>query len=252
MNKSQGRIIHRSKYRLITDDLEAYNRKRQKEKADSKIQGWNTPHDKPYRPFGKFSNVLFVLDAVKKSIPHSKRLGYSTEKSLKSIKRSNNPTIYGEKPRRTLKILNENMSDSEEEGEHAQRKRIERKLAKISRNAKLAHNMSADRAKSNREAGAKIVNKINTSNYVILSSLKDGSDALKNELTMSYNRMRASRNGHDLSNSLERLNHGYYTTNKNRYLIQNKASLKKIMKENSGTAVRVLEQTPVMCKFIHR
>lgn len=65
MNRSTEHIIHRSKHRLITDDIDRHTRKRKLELAEQKHQGLQAPSDKPYAPLGKLSNILFVLDAVK-------------------------------------------------------------------------------------------------------------------------------------------------------------------------------------------
>ena len=85
MNRN-GDIVHRSKYMILTNLPDEYVRRRKNEVIMNKIQGWNSPADKPYKPFGKFSNVLYVLDAVKRTIPHSQKIATSTEKSIRSLK----------------------------------------------------------------------------------------------------------------------------------------------------------------------
>ena len=65
MNKSVETIIHKSKFRLITNDIQEYNRKRRRELEYQRKQRDQNNGDKPYAPLGRLNNVLFVLDAVK-------------------------------------------------------------------------------------------------------------------------------------------------------------------------------------------
>lgn len=95
MNKSVEVIVHRSKNCIIVDDIDQYNRKRRRDAEEHKHQGQQAPSDKPYVPLGKLSNILFVLDAVKKTIPHSKRIRQGTEKSIKLMKKNKHPTLFG-------------------------------------------------------------------------------------------------------------------------------------------------------------
>lgn len=244
MSKDSGRIIHRSKYRLITDDIEGYVRKRQVELKRQKHQGLQAPSDKPYVPMGKLSNVLFVLDAVKKTIPHSGKLNYSTEKCIKMMRRNKNPTLFGSKPRRTLKILNNDESDSEDESSYSLKKQLEQKSRRLGLNHMTGYFHESKSLPKNQRYN-KFVNKINTSSYIVVSSYKDGSDALKNELSLSFKRMRAAKHGHDLSNSLKRLKSEFYTPKKNQYLISRKAQLLRIMKENQDEAMHILDSGPI-------
>ena len=82
----KGEIIHRSKQTIITNYIDDYLKKRKHEILLNRLQGWNSPVDKPYKPLGKFSNVLYVLDAVKRTIPHSQKITTNTEKSIRSLK----------------------------------------------------------------------------------------------------------------------------------------------------------------------
>ena len=61
--------------------------------------------------------------------------------------------------------------------------------------------------------------------------------------------MVGTRNGHDLANTLKKYSSNYFAPNKNRYLIQNKAELIKIMKESEDVAMSILENSPIRCKF---
>ena len=70
---------------MIVDDFENHYRKRRKELAKHKHQGLRAPNDKPYVAMGKLNNVLCVLDAVKKTIPHAQKLNTKTEKSIKIL-----------------------------------------------------------------------------------------------------------------------------------------------------------------------
>lgn len=67
---------------------------------------------------------------LNKSVPHSKRISYSTEKSIKIMKRNKHPTLFGKKPRRTLKILNPEESESDDDS-YLQKHRLAQKLAKL-------------------------------------------------------------------------------------------------------------------------
>ena len=88
-----------------------------------------------------------------------------------------------------------------------------------------------------------IVHKINTANFIVMSNFKDGSDALREQLTLSFERMKASKNCHEIKDNLKNFETEYYSSNKNKYLIDKKAQLIKIMKEKEDIVFDVLEST---------
>jgi len=168
------------------------------------------------------------------------------------MKRSKNPLLFGQRPKRTLKILDQEESDSDSENanKHIYKKIMEQRIKSTSRNnevSKLLCMNSADN--QNIRYSRKVVNKINTDSYIIFSSFKDGSDALKNELSLSFKRMRAAKHGHELSNSLQTLRSEFYTPLKNKYLIHRKAQFQRILKENRGAVIKILENSPVKGKY---
>ena len=78
-------------------------------------RGWKAPKDEPYVPIGDPENVLPVVEQVKYQIEHSLEMSAETQRLINKIKRSHNPLFQGEKPRRTWKILNQNMPQEEQE-----------------------------------------------------------------------------------------------------------------------------------------
>lgn len=73
--------------------------------------------------------------------------------------------------------------------------------------------LGIDSAKTKKCRYKNYVSKINTDSYVVVSSYKDGSDALKNELSLSFQRIIATKNGHNLGTSLKSLRSEFYTPN---------------------------------------
>lgn len=126
------RIIHKSKYRCIVNDFDKHQRKRKIEKAQHSVQGLKAPKDKPFMPMGRLSNILYVLDSVKKRIPHSNSLGKQTEKVLKNMKEQKHPCLFGKKPNRTLKILNSEESDSDDESFFKSRSKMDEEMRRRS------------------------------------------------------------------------------------------------------------------------
>ena len=61
---------------------------------------------------------------LNKTIPHSKKLRNKTEKSIRTFKNNKHTCLFGKKPKRTLKILN-NYQKLQEIEEHAYKEESE-------------------------------------------------------------------------------------------------------------------------------
>lgn len=89
---------------------------------------------------------------------------------------------------------------------------------------------------------------INNDEYRVFSSYQDGSKALRNELKISRERMKASMHGHNLGQSIQKYKSELYIPNKSKFLLKKNAHLKRIMKENEGIAVNIIQNGPMYSK----
>ena len=110
--------------------------------------------------------------------------------------------IFGAKPKRTLQILNYETDDSEDEY-FSKQKLLEKKLNRLSRSKEVNDKMMLTSKEQPRNRYKNIVHKINTANYIVMSSFKDGSDALREQVALSFERMKASKNWHEITDNLK-------------------------------------------------
>lgn len=144
-----------------------------------------------------------------------------------------------------MKILNNEESDSDDDNYYARKEKAEEKLKKQNEMIQSNKNLGINKVNKSRNRYSKYVSKINTDDYIVVSSYMDGSDALRNELKISYNRMKATMHGHNLASSLEKLKSELYTPKRSVFLVKRRAQLDRIMKENQSAAIKIFENSPL-------
>ena len=105
-----NQIIHRSLHRIIRNNMQKHNAKREIEIAQNKERGWGALDGKPYQPLGEFNNVLEAFQKCKVSIPHTKETRVDTQKTINYMKNIKHPILKGKAPERCIKIIKKNQN----------------------------------------------------------------------------------------------------------------------------------------------
>jgi hypothetical protein len=87
------------------------------------LRGYNAPRDQPYVPLGVPENVLPVIEGLKYNIEHSMEMQAETQKLIQRVKRTQNPIFLGDRPERTIKIMNRGIGANADLSEIQKKKR---------------------------------------------------------------------------------------------------------------------------------
>ncbi|CAI2387121.1 unnamed protein product [Moneuplotes crassus] len=170
------------------------------------------------------------------------------------MKIKKHPCLYGKKPRRTLKILNKEESDSEDENIYLNRSKVDKDMRKRS-DSLLSSKPKTRRQKHAvyglvKEANGRYKKiaikhsmspKINTDDYIVFSSYQNGSKALKSEVNMSLKRLNAAIHGSCSPGRLKKTDDQFYTDNKLNFLLKKSSQLNRIMKHNQELTMNILD-----------
>ena len=211
-NYGRDKIIHRSKYGIITNSLIHHYAKRERRIIKNKSRGWGAPSDKPYAPLGKFNNVLDAFQVWKTSIPHTKEIRIDTLKSINFMKNTHNPILKGKPLKRWLDIVKSNKYTLDMIKASDKSKSFYKfgHLKTLSDNGEHHDSNSKTRYIDNK--------RLNTPYFKLISNIKDGSNALKEQISLSVERMKKARHGHSIDDIYQEHDYSFYLPDKTSYI----------------------------------
>ncbi|CAI2381534.1 unnamed protein product [Moneuplotes crassus] len=242
MRYGADKIIHRSNYGIIFNDLKSHHIKREKEIEENKKKGWRAPQDKTYEPLGRFSNVVHAFEKCKKSIPHTKPTKIDLLKAINMMKASKNPILKEKPPKRTLNIIKKNKKALDEIKQEIKR---ERQYYQTKNKNDQDQGDSSDEEVIQEKPRYVDNKKLNTPYFKLISNVKDGSTALKQEISKSVKRVKAARHGHSIGRIFQDHQNSYYLPLKESYISKKKARLMRLDSDSSAISGKSREKSRI-------